>query len=60
MMCEYCEKQETIIYYDGFDVGIIGNELFLSSYYDSLFSGAYEKSVKINFCPMCGRKLRDD
>ena len=45
-MCEYCEKQETIIYYDGFDVGIIGNELFLTNEDDSMFSECMKNQLK--------------
>lgn len=54
--CEYCKSDK--------DVWIkveATNEIYLSSKKITAFCGwcGSETKVKINFCPMCGRKLPD-
>lgn len=53
-MCEFCEKGEPIIgdYSDG---ALIENENILVSYGECT---DFAKG-KINYCPMCGRKLKE-
>ena len=72
-MCEYCEKGGNSIYYKNneknvVDVQIVKNKkgqysLRLQSMIrvsrDS-FRGQFERYVRINYCPMCGRDLRGD
>jgi len=54
-MCEYCEGKTKLI--DGRIVlEIIGNEL--ESEYDGLEEHG-QAFVIINFCPMCGRNLKE-
>jgi hypothetical protein len=64
--CLYCKnkiKNIDIInsgfYNDGVIVTIRYGLLHTNAWYDS-FSGMDIKDVKINFCPMCGRKLEND
>ena len=75
-MCDYCNNEKSIIsiedtyeedtYEDGYtgidryengDAYINGNELNL---YCDVEVTYVSKSSKINYCPMCGRKLSND
>lgn len=70
-MCDYCNNEKSIIsiedtYEDGYtgidryengDVYINGNELNLSCDVEVTY---VSKSSKINYCPMCGRKLTEE
>lgn len=61
-MCKYCEEQKTIL--DIFPVALkilplerMKNKRIIDKYYAlSINEIAY---TKINYCPMCGRKLGD-
>lgn len=61
-MCEYCEEQRTIL--DTFPVVLkilpverMKNKKIIEKYYAlSIKEIAY---TKINYCPMCGRKLKE-
>ena len=58
-MCKYCENGDSI-YYDDLDVYIIGNELNIDlnmNIEDVYIDNEYE--IEINYCPMCGRKLKE-
>ena len=71
IMCDYCNNEKSIIsiedtYEDGYtgidryengDVYINGNELNLSCDVEVTY---VSKSSKINYCPMCGRKLTEE
>ena len=56
-MCEYCEKEKVILTFDesvdfeGY-VNIINNQLVISNDYGLT-------AIRINYCPMCGRKLEE-
>ena len=64
-MCKYCETTSNrpaveSIYYDDLDVYIIGNELNIDlnmNIEDVYIDNEYE--IVINYCPMCGRKLKE-
>lgn len=67
-MCEYCQGDKFIIdgrKYDyrfdtcaGIDVHVEDGMLMVESV---KMQGSYqEKETKINYCPMCGRKLTED
>lgn len=53
-MCEYCEKEKSILHDDSYDllnIFIQGNQLWEKS---------MDMGIDINYCLMCGRKLGDD
>ena len=63
--CNYCQKTEIgsdwkpllgnfngILYIDN-----VHNYLCLEFEDEDTFGGGYYDSIKINYCPMCGRKL---
>ncbi len=55
--CEYCDGEKDLLKkYNGFTVSIYKNELEL---YFEHNEGDASDDVKINYCPMCGRKLED-
>ncbi len=62
-MCEYCEKAKPLVIGKTNDYGIsivftTGNITKLNAYgYDVKGMGNDGLSVKIKFCPMCGRKF---
>ena len=70
--CDYCQNgslnayllylenhHDDDTYFDEISVGIVGKNLILKQDTDmeSYFDGDY---IKIQFCPMCGRRLADD
>jgi len=66
-MCEHCTKEnpkpiETKGRYGGFNIAI--DSYFDNTYYIDVdcitFDGGNHTSFEINFCPMCGRKLKED
>lgn len=68
MSCVYCEGGRNLIsrsehfslkgdFYPGVDVCIDGNELYVNGCADTYEPNYIEESIKINFCPMCGRQL---
>ena len=54
-MCRYCEKSELLL--DGMEelIYIDNNKLNISN----IVNNNINNSKKINYCPMCGRKLGD-
>ena len=52
-MCRYCEKSELLL--DGMEelIYIDNNKLNISN----IANNTINNSQKINYCPMCGRKL---
>ena len=52
-MCRYCEKSELLL--DGMEelIYIDNNKLNISN----IVNNNINNSQKINYCPMCGRKL---
>lgn len=62
IMCKYCEKAKPLIIGKTNDKGIaIQFPNNLNAYgYDVHGSGSNGLNVKINYCPMCGRKLEID
>lgn len=59
-MCRYCETNEdlTTNYYDEtcFNIEIYSDELCITCHGEA---NDYIE-LKINYCPMCGRKLREE
>lgn len=63
-MCEYCEKRKEIkscnfcgrakAVITGAEIDIWGDEKKIR-----LFKNIYAPAFKINFCPICGRKLSE-
>lgn len=61
-MCEYCEKgKEKDFETDNhdFDMGIEGGTLSVFYQEPDNYHHICSADVKINYCPMCGRKLDD-
>lgn len=54
-MCRYCEKNELLL--DGMEelIYIDNDKLNISN----IVNNTINNSQKINYCPMCGRKLGD-
>jgi hypothetical protein len=68
MSCEYCRGTRSLInqrdtlsrkgdFYPGLEVYLEKNVLYIVAVPDTYEPGYLEASVKINFCPMCGRLL---
>lgn len=55
--CKELSKKRMIV--PGIAVGIEDGELWVIASPDTYEPGYMEESVKINFCPMCGRKLEE-
>ena len=61
-MCEYCEDLKEIFSTDGELANISNNDLNVyrgGVTEDGQFTVIIDE-FKINYCPMCGRKLKDD
>lgn len=58
-MCEYCNKMKSIFWYETEKTNSELKEVYIepdeSMTVDFLYNDAI--SIKINYCPMCGRKL---
>lgn len=52
--CKWCHGNSVTIYGDATDLEIDGKHAVIKAWGDDL------ASQKINFCPMCGRKLGGD
>ena len=64
-MCEYCEKRKEIKscnFCGRAKVRIVGAEIDMWGDKNKirLFKSIYNPTFKINYCPMCGRKLESD
>lgn len=63
-MCEHCKNYESLIYfkeeypleYGEVTVMVVGGFLSYEFQTDFFYKDGH---VKINYCPMCGRKLED-
>ena len=62
-MCEYCEKEKPIVNGKEWTINIENKygekELYIEMYlggYESIREDTY---VKIEYCPMCGKKLKE-
>ena len=51
--CKYCNGEKLVIHGDYTDLVINTRERLISAWADG------EANLKINYCPMCGRKLGD-
>lgn len=71
MRCEYCSGTEYLMerdsklsrkgnFYPGIDMGIYGDVLFIEGCVDTHEPNYIEQGVTINFCPMCGAKLKEE
>lgn len=61
MMCEYCDKAKALVIGETNDKGIalrFPNILFAYGY-DVHGSSSNGIDVRINFCPMCGKELKN-
>lgn len=69
--CDYCRYDVPILdtgidlsrkgdFYPGITVGIEDGKLWVISTADTYEPSYQEESVKINFCPMCGRELEKE
>ena len=56
-MCEYCEKRKSLIDHAGLLLFI--NKNSLHAVWEEGFGSYPTADTKINYCPMCGRKLSD-
>ena len=61
-MCKYCEEKTEVIGNYNTDIGKIevfleDSELTINSYEISNHPEIISSDIKINYCPMCGRKL---
>lgn len=70
-MCEYCEKKKDLVNsyelskkndnYHGIDASIDGNIVYITASADVYEPGGYEEiTFRINYCPMCGRKIVEE
>lgn len=64
-MCEYCEKRKEIKscnFCGRAKMRIVGAEIDVSGDKEKIrwFRSIYAPAFKINYCPMCGRKLESD
>ena len=55
--CEFCNDKKEITLEKGLDIGLSNNKL--DFYFDTCACGYFEDELKINYCPMCGKKLGD-
>ena len=70
-VCNYCMGERAPIldtvgglskkgqFYPGITVGVEDGELWVVSVADTYEPSYQEESVKIKFCPMCGRELEE-
>lgn len=55
--CEFCKSKKEFTLKKGLDIGLSNNKL--DFYFDTCACGYFEDELKINYCPMCGKKLGD-
>ena len=59
-MCEYCEElvdnRKNLLEFEGLETYIDG----LGKLTQNNDNGSFYVEAKINYCPMCGRKLDED
>lgn len=63
--CPYCQGTKKLINHSKYQYGGVADELDLGLYADIVGNRLYVKSVtdrqsvKIKYCPMCGRRLKE-
>lgn len=55
--CEFCNGKKKLNLQKGLDIELLNNKL--EFYFDTCACGYFEDELKINYCPMCGKKLED-
>ena len=55
--CDFCNDEKEFALKKGLGIGISNNKLDFS--FGVCACGAFEDELKINYCPMCGKKLGD-
>lgn len=55
--CEFCNGKKEITLEKGLDIGLSNKKLDFYSH--ACACGYFEYELKINYCPMCGRRLGD-
>lgn len=66
--CPYCSGEKLLVsrstklslkgdFFPGMDIWVEGDRLEVEVAPDTYEPGFMEESIKINFCPICGRKL---
>ncbi|MFQ9298670.1 MAG: hypothetical protein ACLR4X_09695 [Clostridia bacterium] len=53
--CEFCKGKKEFTLKKGLDIGLSNNKL--DFYFAACACGYFEDDFKINYCPMCGKKL---
>lgn len=53
--CEFCNGEKEFSLREDLDIGLSNNKL--DFYFDTCACGYFEDELKINYCPMCGKKL---
>ena len=53
--CEFCSGEKGIDLKKGLEITLEGRKL--DFYYQTCACGSFEDGLKINYCPMCGKKL---
>ena len=68
-MCKYCDDDGELIYHKwenthkgskGMSVGVVFDELCIDASADTYEPNYIEEVIKINYCPMCGRNLKEE
>lgn len=55
--CEFCKGKKEFTLKEGLDIGLLNNKLDFS--FHAFACGYFEDELKINYCPICGKKLGD-
>lgn len=53
-MCEYCKKGKALLHDENFE----GLYIFILN--GMLWDKTYDCGIEINYCPMCGIKLKEE
>lgn len=68
-MCKYCDDNGELVYHEwkdtpkgskGISVGVVLDGLCIDASADTYEPNYIEEVIKINYCPMCGRKLKEE
>lgn len=54
-MCRFCEGNKSIVLSNGLEITLDEDKLDLEYYFCRC--GSFADELKINYCPMCGKKL---
>ena len=55
--CEFCKSKKEFTLKECLDIRLLNNKL--DFYFHACACGYFEDELKINYCPMCGKKLGD-